>query len=229
MCDIISSSKLIPLSSINNVFKKHSPLSGCCRKLREKKKRVAGGDVEPAHPTSKLGNYRGPFSGTCPNLASAVVLRGKHTPIGNPLLAMGTPLSQLRYRLNSGTLLCTNFLAELPRNEVSSLFFLPLYLGWLQHGWISIKTTKLLGLPPFTILWRCNHVTFFLLRINWISKNRLLNRVKSFVRYFDLFANAIDRGFSVDWLLDWLNLSFSQKPTCFFCETFPEKNNDLNT
>ena len=63
---------------------------------------MAGLEVEPAHPTSKFGNRRDPFSRACPNLASAVVRQGKYTPICksssicNPLLAMRTPLSQLR-------------------------------------------------------------------------------------------------------------------------------------
>ena len=57
------------------------------------------------HPTANT--CHGPFSGSCPNLAAAVVLRKYNTPICHPLLTMGTPLSQLRYRLNSGTFLCT--------------------------------------------------------------------------------------------------------------------------
>ena len=75
----------------------------------EKRRKVAGLEVEPACPTAKLENRRGPIWGACPNLASVVVLRRKYTPICNPLLAMGTPLAQLRYRFNSGTLPRTVF------------------------------------------------------------------------------------------------------------------------
>ena len=70
---------------------------------------MAGLEVEPAWPISKLGNRSGPFSGVCPNFAFVVVLLGKYTLICHSLLVMGTPLSHLRYRFNSGTLPWTVF------------------------------------------------------------------------------------------------------------------------
>ena len=92
--------------------KKYSSLSGCWRKLRKEEEKVAGLEVEPAQPAAKLGDRRGRFSGTCPNLVSVVVLWGNSMPICHPLLAMGMPLASVIHHL---------FLLNLPEKHVPVL------------------------------------------------------------------------------------------------------------
>ena len=78
-------------------------------------------------PLQTPGKCRSPFSGLCPNLASVVVLGENSTLICSPWLARGTPLSQLRCRLDSGTLPCT-----------STVFFIPL-LSTLAEKNLSVE------------------------------------------------------------------------------------------
>ena len=63
---------------------------------KKTKKSVMTGSQIRDIPLQTPGMCRGPFSGPCPNLATAVVLRENNAPICYPLLTMGTPLSQLR-------------------------------------------------------------------------------------------------------------------------------------
>ena len=76
-------------------------------------------------PLQTPGIWRSLFSWVCPNLITAVVLRGKYTPICKPLLTMGTPFLSTQRRSYRQVALSSlsQYMTQLP----SQLRDVPLY------------------------------------------------------------------------------------------------------